>query len=248
MTQDPRPTPDLQRFPDPAALTRAAAEHVVGLAARAIGDHGRFSIALSGGSTPRRLHELLAGPGFADRVDWPNVHVFFGDERCVPPDDAQSNYRMAHETLLAQVPIPPQNVYRMRGEAPPAEAAADYEVTLRDFFGGDPRFDLVLLGMGDNGHTASLFPNLTAVHEARRLVLAEYVAEVGMWRITLTPVAINAAADIAFLVTGADKAAMLPRVLEGPYDPAALPAQIVAPSNGLLHWFVDAAAAANLRQ
>jgi 6-phosphogluconolactonase len=234
-------------LPDPQALAEAAARHVVEYAQAAIDARGRFSIALSGGSTPRDLHLRLASPPLVDRVDWSRWHVFFGDERCVPPDDERSNYRMAEETLLKRVPIPPANVHRMRGELPPEEAAAAYERELREFFGDEPpRLDLILLGMGDNGHTASLFPGLQAVHEENRWVVAEYVAEVGMWRITLTPVVLNLARQVLFLVAGAAKADMLRRVLEGPYVPDQLPAQVVRPTDGELTWLVDAAAASRL--
>ncbi|HEV7665993.1 MAG TPA: 6-phosphogluconolactonase, partial [Chloroflexota bacterium] len=175
------------------------------------------------------------------------VHIFFGDERCVPPDDPQSNYHMAYETLLSKVPIPAQNIHRMRGELPPEEAALVYEEELKTFFGTEPpRLDVIILGMGDNGHTASLFPGLTAVHEQRRWVVAEYVAEVGMWRITLTPLVLNLAREALFLVAGSNKAEMLRRVLEGPFDPSALPAQIVRPVEGDVVWLIDAAAAASL--
>jgi 6-phosphogluconolactonase len=193
------------------------------------------------------LHLRLASPPLVDQVDWSRVHVFFGDERCVPPEDARSNYRMALETLLSTVPIPPQCVHRMRGELPPEIAAQDYEGELREFFGDEPpSLDLILLGMGDNGHTASLFPGLTAVHEQQRWVVAEYVAEVGMWRLTLTPVVLNLAREVLFLVAGAAKAAMLRRVLQGPYSPGELPAQVVRPRLGEVFWLVDAAAAAEL--
>lgn len=233
---------------DDDALMAAAAETVVRSAAEAIEEAGQATVALSGGTTPKRLYQLLATPGYASRVDWPRVHVFFGDERCVPPNDPASNYRMAREALLDRVPIPPANVHRMRGEDEPATAAADYERELRQVLGARARLDLVLLGMGDNGHTASLFPGLTAVREHQRWVVAEHVAEVGMWRITLTPAAINAAAEVVFLVSGAGKADMLARVVEGPRAPDTLPAQVVAPTNGQLRWLVDAAAAVNLRQ
>ena len=234
-------------LPDPAALADAAARYVVEQARAAIDARGRFSLTLSGGSTPRDLHLRLASPPLKDQVDWPRVHIFFGDERCVPPDDPRSNYRMAEETLLSKVPIPAENIHRMRGELPPKEAAEDYQRELKAFFGSDaPRLDLVLLGMGDNGHTASLFPGLTAVHEQERWVVAEYVAEVGMWRITLTPAVLNLARVTLFLVAGANKADMLRRVLEEPYDPSALPAQVVRPLEGDVVWMVDAAAAARL--
>jgi 6-phosphogluconolactonase len=233
---------------DDDALMTAAAETVVRSAAEAIEEAGFATVALSGGTTPKRLYQLLATPGYATRVDWPHVHVFFGDERCVPPNDPASNYRMAREALLDRVPLPPANVHRLHGEEDPATAAADYERELRDVVAGRGRVDLVLLGMGDNGHTASLFPGLTAVHEHQRWVVAEHVAEVGMWRITMTPAAINAAAEVVFLVSGAGKADMLARVVDGPRDPSTLPAQVVAPTNGQLRWLVDAAAAAKLRQ
>jgi len=234
-------------LPDPAALAEAAARHVVELSQAAIAARGRFSIALSGGSTPRALHLRLASPPLVDQVDWSRVHVFFGDERCVPPEDDRSNYRMASETLLSNVPIRPEHIHRMRGELPPEIAAQDYERDLREFFGDEPAsLDLILLGMGDNGHTASLFPGLTAVHEQQRWVLGEYVAEVGMWRLTLTHVVLNLAGEVLFLVAGAAKAAMLRRVLQGAYSPSELPAQVVRPRLGEVFWLVDAAAAAEL--
>ena len=240
---------------DRAALMEAGASAFVAAARSAIGARGRFVSALSGGSTPRELFELLRTERFASSVDWSRVHVCWGDERAVPPDAAASNYRMAREALLDHVPIPASQVHRMRGEDPPQVAAEAYERVLRTLFAtpvGHPRsepgtrFDLALLGMGDNGHTASLFPGLHAVHEAERWVMAEYVAEVGMWRITLTPGVLNAAAEVVFLLAGADKAAMLHRVLDGPVHPDALPAQIIAPSHGRLRWLVDAEAAARL--
>jgi 6-phosphogluconolactonase len=234
-------------LPDASALAEAAARHIIERAQAAIDARGAFTIALSGGSTPRELHLRLASPPLAEQIDWSRVHVFFGDERCVPPDDPQSNYRMAEETLLSRVPIPREQIHRMRGELPPEEAAADYEHQLREFFKDEPpRLDLILLGMGDNGHTASLFPGLQAVHEQHRWVVAEYVAEVGMWRITLTPSVINLAREVLFLVAGAAKASMLREVLEGPYAPDERPAQIVRPSPGEVIWLVDAPAAAKL--
>jgi 6-phosphogluconolactonase len=242
-------------FTDKRALMEAGAAAFVAAARAAIGAHGRLVTALSGGSTPRALFELLATERFASSVDWGRVQVCWGDERAVPPDAQASNYRMARDALLDHVPIPASQVHRIRGEEPPMIAAAAYERTLRTLFAtpvGPPRpvpgarFDLVLLGMGDNGHTASLFPGLQAVREAERWVVAESVAEVGMWRITLTPVVLNAAAEVVFLVSGADKAAMLHRVLDGPVQPDVLPAQIVAPHHGHLRWLVDAEAGAQL--
>jgi 6-phosphogluconolactonase len=255
--QMPTNKAEIQVLADADALARAAAERFVASAADAMQSSGRFVVALAGGSTPKSLYVLLASSLYAPRLDWSRVHVFWGDERCVPPDDARSNYHMSHQSLLDRARVPPSNVHRIRGEDDPGSAAASYERELREMFAtpdGPPRtvaggrFDLVLLGMGDNGHTASLFPGLAAVRETERWVMAEYVEEVSMWRVTLTPIVINAAAEVEFLVSGGAKAATLQRVLEGPRDPAALPAQVVAPRNGRLRWLVDAAAAANLQQ
>ncbi len=234
---------------------QAAAEVFIRRAAEAIRSSGRFCVALSGGSTPRGLYALLAAEPDAARVDWPRVHVFWADERCVPPSDPASNHRMARELLLDRVPVPGSNVHRIRGEDDPAEAAAAYERELREAFStpaGPPRpapgrrFDLVLLGLGDDGHTASLFPGRAALEETTRWVIAHHVAAVAAWRITLTPPVINAAADVVFLVSGREKAAILQRVIEGPYRPAELPAQRVAPRDGCLRWLADAAAARDL--
>jgi|SRR5579859_5282183 len=234
-------------LPDPQALAEAAARHIVERAHAATRERGRFSIALSGGSTPRDLHLKLSSAPLVDQVDWDRVHVWFGDERCVPPDDERSNFRMADETLLSKVPIPPQQLHRMRGELPPEDAAADYERQLHEFFGEEPpSLDLILLGMGDNGHTASLFPGLKAVREQHRWVMAEYVAEVSMWRLTLTPLVLNLAREDLFLVAGPAKAHMLRQVLEGPYAPDERPAQVIRPAVGEVFWMVDAAAAGEL--
>jgi 6-phosphogluconolactonase len=236
-------------------LTMAAAERFVSVADAAIAAAGRFVIALSGGSTPRALYAALASSAFAGRVHWPNVHIFWGDERCVGPDHEASNYRMARETLLDHVPLPAANVHRIRGEDPPATAALNYERQLRAEFdtpAGAPRgrpgscFDLVLLGLGTNGHTASLFPGLHAVRESTRWVATEQVEPGGMWRVTLTPVILNDAAQAIFLVSGSGKAAILRRVLYGARDIDELPAQAIAPRDGRLLWMVDAAAAAEL--
>ena len=238
----------IRTYPDLERLSRAAAEHFVDLARQAVADRGRFAVALSGGSTPKSLYALLATEEFLRRVDWPRVHVFWGDERCVPPDHVDSSYRMAKEILLDHVPLPSEQVYRIRGEIEPALAAAEYDSLLHDFFGevSGPRFDLLLLGMGDDGHTASLFPNTAALNERERWVVENYVEAKHMWRITLSPPTINAAANIAFLVSGAEKAERLRQVLKGDYQPHLLPAQIVKPVNGHLLWFVDEAAAALL--
>jgi 6-phosphogluconolactonase len=237
----------LDVLPDRAGLMRAAAEEFVKVAGHAQSSRGRFSVALSGGSTPAALYSLLATADFARRVDWSRVHVFWGDERCVPPDHPQSNFRMANETLISKVPLPAENVHRIHGEDDPKQAAAAYEALLRRFLGAE-HLDLVLLGMGDNGHTASLFPGLPGVTEPVRWVLAQYVEVVSMWRVTLTPVVINAAHHVAFLVAGAEKAARLRDVLEGPTQVEVLPSQAIRPTGGELCWLVDAAAAARLER
>ncbi|MCA1815135.1 MAG: 6-phosphogluconolactonase [Acidobacteria bacterium] len=237
-------------FDDAAAVSRAAAGRFVASADASIRQSGRFSVALSGGSTPRAIYELLASAEFAPRVEWSKVHAFFGDERCVPPDDEASNYRMARESLLSHVPIPTQNVHRMIGEGDAVANARLYEDDLRSFFGGDalPRFDLVMLGLGEDGHTASLFPGSPALEERRAWAVANRVEKLGAYRLTLTAPAINAAAAVMFVAAGAGKAERLRDVLEGGRDPSRLPAQLIRPGVGTLEWFVDRAAAAKLER
>jgi 6-phosphogluconolactonase len=240
---------------DARALADAVADRVVAAARDAIDSRGRFVIALSGGSTPRDTYACLAAEPRASEVDWSRVHVLWGDERCVPPDDARSNYRMARETLLDRVPVPVANVHRIHGEGPPADAAVRYETTVRALLGtpsgpprveGGSRIDMILLGLGEDGHTASLFPCGVALSERSRWVVAEHVAAVSMWRITLTAPVIDASADILFVVAGGEKAAILRRVLAGPRSPGELPAQMIVPLDGRMRWFVDAAAASAL--
>jgi 6-phosphogluconolactonase len=205
-------------------------------------------VALSGGSTPRATYALLATVEFASLVDWPRVHVFWGDERCVPLDDPDSNYRMARETLLDHVPLPTRNVHRIRGEMDPEAAAQAYAAELRAFFGTQwPSFDLVLLGMGNDGHTASLFPGSATLHEDTRAVVAvtAHYEDRPAHRVTLTPPAINSARQVVFLVAGAAKAETLQAVLEGPAD--RFPAQFIRPTSGQLAWLVDSAAASRLK-
>ncbi len=246
---------NVEIFPTAAELTAAAAERFVAAASAAIEANETFSVALSGGSTPQALFAALASKEYSSRVYWPGVHFFWGDERCVPPADDESNYRMAHEILIGHVPVRAANVHRIRGEEAPATAAERYERELRIAFEtptGPPRdapgtrFDLVLLGLGTNGHTASLFPHMQAVRERTRWVMAENIEMLQMWRITLTPLILNQAAEILFIVSGRDKAAILRRVLYGAREVDELPAQSIAPVDGRLRWLVDAAAAAEL--
>jgi 6-phosphogluconolactonase len=242
----------LEIFPDKGALIRAEAERIVTLASKAIAERGRCLISLAGGSTPKPLYELLASAPYAQRIDWAHMHLFWGDERCVPPDHPDSNYRMTREALLDHVPLPPENVHRIRGEDEPHQAAEGYERVLREFFGAGPAparsFDLVLLGMGPDGHTASIFPGTAATTETRRWAMAVHVERPrDMWRVTQTTVVLNAAADVTFLVAGAPKAARLREVLQEAGDRRPLlPVQLVRPTDGAVHWMVDAAAGAGL--
>lgn len=241
---------DLVRLPDRAALARNAAERFVVASQRAITQRGRFAVALSGGSTPQDLYRLLATAEFASQVDWHGVHTFWGDERAVPPQDPASNYRMAAETLLSRVNVPRDNIHRILAELPSQEAAQAYADTLRSFFqtgvGTLPRFDLMLLGLGVNGHTASLFPHAAVLHNAVDWVAAEYIPEVKMDRITLTVPVINASENVLFLISGKEKAATVRAVLHGEYDPENLPAQLIRPQQGSLVWLLDRDAASKL--
>lgn len=238
----------LRIFPDAEAVTAALAQTFVESAQTAVAQRGLFDVALSGGTTPKAAYQRLAAEPLRSQVDWSRVFVYFGDERCVPPEDAASNYRMAYESLLGAVPIPTENVFRMRGEADPAIAANEYASLIRAHMGGHPHFDLVLLGLGEDAHTASLFPGSLLDAGDESLVRAVYATSQAMWRITLTPEAINAARSVVFAVEGAAKALALQSVLEGPRDAARWPAQIVQPAHGTLTWLVDEAAARNLNE
>jgi 6-phosphogluconolactonase len=226
----------------PALLAEALADAFVAAARDAIAARGRFTVALAGGNTPRDAYALLAQDPRCSRVTWSAVHVYFGDERCVPPDDAQSNYRMAAEAFLNHVPVPPSQVHRMRGEIAPEKAAFEYAALLRDTFGDTPHLDLVMLGLGTDGHTASLFPCEDPMTDETALARAVYAAAAKMWRLTITPRVINGAREVIFGVAGRKKAAALHAVRNGPRDTALYPAQIVAPCSGRLLWMVDAAA------
>lgn len=249
-------TADVRVLPDVAAVQRAAAEEVTARIEAAVRARGAALVALSGGSTPRGLHALLADEAapFHARLPWGRLHVFWGDERPVPPDHPESNYRMAQESVLGRVPIPQAHVHRIEGEDPDtAQAAARYADELRQVFAahdrlesGWPRFDLIVLGMGGDGHTASIFPGTDAVHETSRPVVAVWVPKLHTHRITLTPPVLNRADCALFLVTGSDKAETLAAVLEGPFRPEVYPSQIVRPRPAPPIWLVDRAAAAHL--
>ena len=212
-------------------------------AREAIARRENFAVSLAGGTTPTAAYRLLAQPPYKDAIDWSAVQIFFGDERCVPPDDDRSNYKMANEAFLRAVGIPESNVYRMRGEDDPAEAANRYRDVLTATLGARPRFDLVMLGMGPDGHTASLFPGSDPLTDDEQLVRAVYSQSQEQWRITLTPSVLNAGRTVVFATEGPTKTATLALVREGPYDPTKFPSQIVAPTDGELIWLVDRVAA-----
>jgi len=242
---------EIRRFEDLDELSHAAADEFAEIARAAVVDRGTCSIALSGGSTPKRLFELFAKAG-RDALPWEHIDLWWGDERTVPPDHADSNYRMTREALIDPLGLAASHIHRIAGELPDPEAAArSYSRELVTALGSPPTFDLVLLGMGPDGHTASLFPGSPALDETSRWVVANPVTSPlvhgSTTRITLTAPAINAARHIRFLVAGADKAASLAQVLEGPRDPQRYPAQLIAPHDGDLVWFIDTAAAAGLR-
>jgi len=240
----------IQILPTPADLFRAAAEEFTRIGREAIAVRNRFTVALSGGSTPKALYSLLAANYAA--FDWNRTFLFFGDERHVPPDHSDSNYRMVNESLLGKIQIPEANVFRVKAENPDAAAAAiDYQAQMQSFFalapGQFPRFDLILLGMGPDGHTASLFPGSEGLKEQSKLVIANWVEKFKTWRISFTLPVLNNAGEVMFMASGPDKANMVQKVLEAksttPY-----PSQLVWPSDGTLIWLLDQAAAKNLAQ
>jgi len=245
----------IRQYASDEAVSQAAAEEFVEIAEQAIAERGVMTVALSGGSTPKRMYQLLSEQPYVNRVDWPKVEFFFGDERPVPPDHPDSNDRMFQEALPSKVPaIKPAQIHRMRGEAPDlAVAANEYSQMLVQIFGvpqdgPPPVFDLVLLGMGGDGHTASLFPHTKALSEHKLWVTANEVPQLKTQRITLTYPVLNAARNVRFLVTGTGKAGVLAQVLAGPPDATRLPSQAVRPSHGELCWLIDHAAGAQLDQ
>jgi 6-phosphogluconolactonase len=239
---------EVRVLPDGPAIASRCAQKFVEIGAAAVKEKGSFDVALAGGSTPKLLYSLLVNePALRSQVPWDKMHVFFGDERHVKPDHPDSNFRMASETMFSKSPLKPGQVMRMKGEYPGAEdAAKEYDQYLRTYYklaeGQFPRFDLVLLGMGSEGHTLSIFPGTRALRETRRIAVHNWVGKVLMDRITLTAPAVNNAANIIFMVTGADKAPALTAVLERFYEPDQLPAQLIQPVKGNLLWLVDTAA------
>jgi 6-phosphogluconolactonase len=235
-------------YPDTGAASAALAESFAERASEAVGARGRFSVALTGGSGPVQAYRLLGEEPLRSRIPWEGVHLFWGDERCVPPGHARSNFRMANEAFISRVPIPPANVHRMRGELSGADGAAAYAEELAAFFGpGVPRFDLIHLGVGPDGHVASLFPFTAALRERERTVTTNLHLPLGEPRITLTMPVLNAAARIELPVMGADKAAITWAVLRGPIDPYRFPAQLLRPADGEMVWVMDGEAAVRVR-
>ena len=235
-------------FDTPEQLALAAAERFVEYGSPFHGTQDRFSVVLAGGNTPRRVYELLATEGFKNRIDWPQVYLFFSDERCVPPDHPDSNYAMAYDSLISKVSIPANNVHRIIGEGDAHENAQLYENQLRAYFAGQswPCFDLVFLGMGEDGHTASLFPNSTALHETVRWVVATRNEQSRQDRITLTVPVLTHARRVLIFVTGKNKAQRLKEALRPELGSELLPIQAIAPVAGMLEWLVDAEAASLL--
>lgn len=231
---------------NPETLVRALADYFVELADTSIKDHGRFSVALSGGSTPKALYQLLATPEFSEKLDWKHIYLFLGDERCVAPDDAESNFGMVKAALLSKVSIPAENIFPTVGqESDPTQAAKDYEQKLGAFFNESmPRFDLVLLGLGPDGHTASLFPGSAALTIKDQIFVANYVEKFKSSRLTITFPVINNASHVVFLVSGESKAEIVRDIFQSATNK--YPAQLVQPAGGKLEWYVDRAAAAGL--
>jgi 6-phosphogluconolactonase len=243
---------EIRILADGAAIAKRAAQEFVQAAAATVEEKGAFNAVLAGGSTPKALYGLLVSDAtLRSQVPWDKMHLFFGDERHVAPDQPDSNFRMAREAMISKSPLKPEQVTRIKGEYPDAEQAAmEYEKALREYFdlkdGENPRFDLVLAGMGNEGHTLSLFPGTRALHAEGRLAVRNWIGKLCTDRITLTGPAASNAAQVMFLVTGADKAPALKSVLEGAYEPDQLPAQLLQPKNGKLLWLVDAAAGSML--
>lgn len=234
-------------FKSKTALANAAAELMIEIAEKAIKKYGKFSLVLSGGSTPENLFSLLATPDYRDKIDWKNTFIFWGDERFVPENDDLNNSYKAKNLLLDHLTIPSKNIFPIPVNISPDLAAKKYEITIQKFFGKEtPRFDLIFLGLGEDGHTASLFPGSDIVFEKNKLIREVYVADQKMYRITMTAVLINKANNIVFLVEGKNKAAILNTVLNAPRNPEKFPAQIIHADAGYLYWYVDEKAAALL--
>ena len=231
---------------DKLATIAFCVDHFIAIANESIAENGVFSVALSGGSTPKAIYQKLADPFYAAQIDWDKVLVFWSDERCVPPDDPESNYHMAMEAGFATLPIPTENIFRMKGEIDPEKAAQEYETLIKTAI-PSKSFDLVMLGMGEDGHTASLFPKTHGLHPNEGLAIANFVPQKNTWRLTLTFEAINSAKHIAVYVLGKSKASMAAHILTAPYQPDDLPIQRVGTPTHKALWMMDTEAAAKLQ-
>ena len=250
-TPAPHSNREIQVFRDVNDIASRAAELILAAANTAVQQNGRFTIALAGGSTPKTLYSLLSSEPYFSVMPWDKTYIFFGDERCVPPDDKDSNFRMASESMLTKLALKPEQVHRIKAENPdPEKAAQEYEQLLTSFFGLSsgqlPRFDVTLIGMGDEGHMLSLFPGTKALQDGGRLVRSNWIGKLYTWRVTVTAPVANNSGLVIFMVTKPDKALALKGVLEGPYEPEQLPSQLLQTTNGKTVWLVDTAAAEKL--
>lgn len=238
----------VQVIPDVEAVSHEAARIFINSAERCISAGGRFSVAVSGGSTPGRLFTLLGSELYADKIDWSRVYFFWVDERCVPKEHKESNFGGAWDSLLSHISIPESNIHRIKGEIPPVDGALEYEKELTNFFGADttPAFDLIFLGMGEDGHTASLFPASDSLEEDKRLAVPVYIEKLKSWRITLTLPVLNNAHSVVFLVTGSNKAEALKEILGRDESAKNYPAYLIKPDNGSLTWLIDNDAASQI--
>jgi 6-phosphogluconolactonase len=239
---------NLHTYKDADALSQGVAVWMSEYIGRVLMQQDRFTLALSGGSTPQKLHKVLASSPFREKIDWSKIHFFWGDERAVPFEDERNNAKMAFDSLLDHVPVKKEQIHLMRTDIEPEAAAKEYEAILHKYFDGKEKtFDLVLLGMGDDGHTLSLFPGTAIVHEKDAWTKSFYLAPQSMYRLSLTAPVVNLSAAVAFLVTGKNKADTLKQVLNGSFQPEKFPSQLIQPLIGELHWFLDEAAAAGLK-
>jgi 6-phosphogluconolactonase len=241
---------ELHIYKNNDALSVDVAEWMTAYISETLKKQDRFTLVLSGGGTPQKLNTLLAAAPYKEKIDWSKLHIFWGDERFVPFTDERNNAKMAFDTLLDHVPVPREQIHRIRTDITPEESAIEYEKIVNTYFPvtipASTSFDLVILGMGDDGHTLSLFPGTHVMHIEDRLTTSLFLKQQDMYRVTLTAPIVNKAACVAFLVTGASKAFALQQVIEGDYKPDLYPSQVIKPTNGELHWFLDEAAAANL--
>lgn len=235
-------------FQNSEGLSRAAAELILDISNKSMEKKDKFSLVLSGGSTPKQTYKFLTQPHYRDNIKWDKTFLFWGDERFVPQDDPLNNYKMAKDIFIKKIPVPGKNVFPIPTKGKPSVCASEYENEIKKYFdSGNTSFDLILLGLGENGHTASLFPNTDILREENKLIKEVYVNEINMYRISMTAKLINNSKNILFLVFGEEKAEMVSKIIEGNSDPDNLPAQLIKPSGGTIKWYLDKAAASKLK-